>query len=217
MDETRAVLDPAQAQADQAVFQRVWKRVMEGRTDGAESPILWEDPAGQPPAPCGEARALQPLAGQAGPQAGPPSDFPAGPAVVLGENCLDCVPLLQQMIRRELADWRAYQALARRAGGPQGRVLQTLANEEKARAKRLSAACFLISGVRYWPEGERPAPPRTYLGALRQRFGAEQAAMAGYLAGAEETEDPCLRQLFLQHAREAWDHACRIRQLVEQA
>lgn len=217
MDETRQVQDRPQEASQQAVFQRVWKRVMEGRPAGEESPLLWEAPERQAPSPCGCAPALQPPAEPPEWKGGPVEDFPAGPAVVLGENCLDCVPLLQQMIRRELADWRTYQALARRVGGPQGRVLQTLANEEKGHAKRLSAAYFLIAGVRYWPEGEKPTPPGTYLGALRQRFGAEQAAMAGYLAGAEETEDPCLRQLFLQHAREEWDHACRIRQLVEQA
>ena len=56
----------------------------------------------------------------------------------------------------------------------------------------------------------------SYLGALRRRFGQEQAAMAAYLAGAEATEDPCLRQLFWDHAQENWDQACRVRALVEQ-
>lgn len=217
MDEIRAPQDQAGEEARQAVFQRVWKRVMEGRSDPEASPILWEDPAPQDPGPREEAQGLQPLAGQSAGVPGPGSDLPAGPAVVLGENCLECVPLLQEMIRRELADWRTYQGLARRVNGPQGRVLQALANEEKGHAKRLSAAYFLIAGVRYWPEGEKPAPTTTYLGALRQRFGAEQGAVTAYLAGMEATEDPCLRQLFLQLAQEEWDHACRIRQLVEQA
>ena len=121
------------------------------------------------------------------------------------------------MIRRELADCREYQTLSRRAGGGPARVLAGLAGEKKRRAKRLSAAYFLISGVRYWPEGEKCPPVTSYLGTLRRRFAQEQATMAAYLTGTETTTDPCLQQLFWEHAREAWDQACKIRTLVEQA
>ena len=82
---------------------------------------------------------------------------------------------------------------------------------------QFSAACFLISGIRFWPEGGKVTPPASYLGTLRQRFGEEQAGMAAYLAGAEATSDPCLRQLFLDLAQEEWEHACKIRALVENA
>ena len=200
MDETRE-LDR------EAVIQRVWKRVMEGR----EGPIPEES---------------QPRGSLQGEQAAPellPSpaprqqrDFPQG-VVFLGEDSLDMAPLLQEMIRHELSDMRSYQALARAAGGSQARVFQGLANEEKTHAKRLSAAYFLISGVRYWPDGGKGPAPTSYLGALRQRFGEEQMGMSGYLAGAEATHDPCLRQLFLDLAKEEWEHACKIRGLVEQA
>lgn len=206
-----------------AVFERVWRRVMEGREDplaqgslqgegappiqGPEEPNREEEPG----------MALLPVESQQANRDRSRGDFPPGHGGVLGAGCLEHAPLLQEMIRRELRDWREYQALARRVGGPQARVFQTLANEEKGHAKRLSAAYFLISGVRYWPEGEKPPAPGSYLGALRRRFGMEQEGVAAYLAGAEATTDPCLRQLFLDHAREEWDHACRIRALVEQA
>ena len=227
MDETMETLTQGTPEERDEVFQRVWKRVMEGRPDTGGSPIvLNEDRMAEETEAHGSLQgeeetvretALQPLAGRRAQEERRRSDFPGGQAGVLGENCLDCVPMLQEMIRHELADWREYQALARRAGGPAAKSLQALANDEKRHAKRLSAAYFLISGVRYWPEGERAAPPVSYLGALRRRFGEEQAGMASYLAGAEATSDPCLRQLFLEHARDEWDHACRIRSLVEQA
>ena len=137
-------------------------------------------------------------------------------AGVLGPGCLECAPLLQSLIRRELADGREYQTLARRASGAPARVLAALAGEKKRRARKVSAAYFLIAGVRYWPEAAPCPPMPSYLGALRRRFGQEQAAMAAYLAGAEATEDPCLRQLFWDHAQENWDQACRVRALVEQ-
>ena len=195
----------------EAVIQRVWKRVMEGREE--ESPLVFRED----PDPHGS---LQGEEGEMGVLPAPiprtQSDFPAG-AIFLGEGTLDMAPLLQEMIRHELADMRGYQALAKRTGGTQARVFQAMAQEEKTHAKRLSAAYFLISGVRYWPEGGKAVPPTSYLGALRQRFGEEQAGMAAYLAGAEATTDPCLRQLFLELAREEWEHACKIRGLVENA
>ena len=214
---------PAQTVEQKAIFERVWKRVMADREE--ESPLVWEEPA-RPE----EETGLAPLgAGDPAPEEaegttapatprpmGPHGDFPRETGV-LGESCLDCGPLLQELVRRELTDCREYQALARRAGGSPGRVLAGLAGEKKRRAKRLSAAYFLISGVRYWPEGEGGAAVPSYLGTLRRRFAQEQATMAAYLAGLEGTTDPCLRQMFWEHAQENWGHACQIRKLVENA
>ena len=208
MDETMSV----RREDRDAVFQRVWKRVMEGREETSPVALTQE-----------ETEAHGSLQGEEGgvevlpaPMPRKKSDVPAG-AVFLGEGSLDLAPLLQEFIRHELEDLRAYQTLARRTGGPQARVFQQLASQEKDHAKRLSAAYFLIAGVRYWPEGGKADLPGSYLGALRHRFGEEQKGMMAYLAGAEAAEDPCLRQLFLELAREEWDHACKIRTLVEQA
>ncbi|UQT49755.1 hypothetical protein M5E87_08800 [Flavonifractor plautii] len=82
---------------------------------------------------------------------------------------------LQRLIDRELADWRAYQALSRRAQGNSGRVLATIAADERRHAKRLSTAYFLISGVRYWPVDRVPNPsPAPFSAALREHFMEEQ-------------------------------------------
>lgn len=222
---------PPKDQEQREIFARVWQRVMAGRE--AACPLPWGPapeaqaapeeqaaPEAPQPDPAPEAAAPQPE-GEAQPAlpvprapGRPRSDFPQ-PAGVLGPGCEESVPLLQSLIRRELADGREYQTLARRAGGQPGRVLAALAGEKKRRAKALSAACFLITGARYWPEGT-PCPPVTsYLGTLRRRFHREQEAMAAYLAGAEATEDPCLRALFQDHAQGSWDQACRLRALVE--
>ena len=55
----------------------------------------------------------------------------------------------------------------------------------------------------------------SYLGTLRRRFAQEQTTMAAYLTGIETTDDPCLRQLFYELAQGAWDHAWKVRELVE--
>ncbi|MFR1233292.1 MAG: rubrerythrin [Evtepia gabavorous] len=211
------------------IFARVWKRVMGDHTDAC--PITWEETGETRPRP--QPSSSRPWSPRRRPRrrrrrCSRPPCSPRRPAApqrlspgrcpgVLGPQCLDCAPLLQELIRRELADCREYQTLSRRAGGGPARVLAGLAGEKKRRAKRLSAAYFLISGVRYWPEGEKCPPVTSYLGTLRRRFAQEQATMAAYLTGTETTTDPCLQQLFWEHAREAWDQACKIRTLVEQA
>ena len=96
-------------------------------------------------------------------------------------------------------------------------ALQAIAREERQHAKALAAAHFLITGAWYWPDVGSAPGQRSYLGFLRLRFQAEQEGMAAYLAAAEGTADPCLARTFLTHAQEEWDHACRIRALVEQA
>lgn len=232
MEESMGTNTGGMPQEQRELFERVWSRVMDG-SDQASCPIAWEDSTAAQESETGEsAFPMEPLpqensGGQAlmpvrpvpsGSGDRPQNDFPRGESMgFLGSDCLDSGPLLQDLIRRELADWREYQLLARRTGGAPARVFASLAGEKKRHAKRLSAAYFLIAGIRYWPEGEGCTPPASYLGALRRRFIQEQEAMAAYLTGAEGTADPCLQQMFVEHARDAWDHACKIRQLVEQA
>lgn len=150
------------------------------------------------------------------PQDHPQGDFPTAVGV-LGPECLDCAGLLQGLIRRKLTDWRTYQALARRVAGQPGRVFAGLANDARRQAKELCAAYFLISGVRYWPDPGQVRVNGSYLDILRRRFRQEQETMAAYLAGAEVTRDPCLREMFQKHAKEAWGCAEKVRTLVEQA
>lgn len=204
MDETKAPL----AEDPRAVFDRVWQRVM----GDAPSPVTWETPSDGSAA----ASLPAPVPGSDAKPDRPRGDFPTS-AGVLGPASADAVPLLQEFIRDELTDYRSYQALARRVGGNPARVLNAMAADELRHAKELSAAYFLISGVRYWPDPGKAPVPTSYLGALRQHFAGEQEGMLAYLAGAEATHDPCLQQLFFSLAQDEWRHACQLRTLVEQA
>ena len=135
----------------------------------------------------------------------------------MGEGCRESIPLLQELIRRALEDGRDYQTLARRSGGGVGRIFGQMAGQARQNARELSAAYFLISGVRYWPESG-PAPQLgSYLGELRRRFIREQETMTACLTGAEATADPCLGQMLWTQAGTAWERACKLRTLVEQA
>lgn len=124
---------------------------------------------------------------------------------------------LQEYIDREIADWRAYQSMARRASGSGSRVLSTIAADERRHAKRLSTAYFLISGVRYWPAERITAPSFSHLpNMLRTHFAEEQRGEASYLASAAETADPCLRELYLELAGDENSHAWLLRGILEQ-
>ena len=137
---------------DQEVFERVWRRVMP--EDRPDCPFtLGEDaaapPAVQPPAaalpavvhtaPAGEQAPSRPVVGEE-------HDVPC-----LGASSAVYGAQLQRLIDRELADWRAYQALSRRAQGNSGRVLATIAaaalSEIFARLYKTPATVFLIIGI----------------------------------------------------------------------
>lgn len=197
---------------DRAVFERVWRRVMP--EDRPDCPFVLEEPAEEK----GEGGTQLPVPVQAAPVARMGTTYQEEPDVpCLGAASAIYGAQLQAFIEGELADWKLYQALARRAGGSGSRTLSTIAADERRHAKRLSTAYFLISGVRYWPMDRAAAATLpTLAGTLRQRFGEEQRGAASYLAAAEETADPCLRDLYLELAGEEDAHAWLIRGILEQ-
>lgn len=188
------------------VFERVWKRVMpESREDCPFEVALPEER----PLPAVMDAAVPAMAGE----------------VETGEEEITCLgpasavhgPQLQQYIDQELAAHRCCQALARRVPGSGGRMLSALAAEKRRRAKRLSTAYFLISGVRYWPMDRGGTPAlQPVQAALREQFQAQQRGAACYRAAAAGTADPCLEALFHESAEEAEAHAQIIRGVLEQ-
>lgn len=202
--------DPGMCGCDRDVFLRVWQRVMpEERED---SPIMVErtERVAEPTV------AAEQMPAAAQDEAG--DDFPTQEDVpCLGSGGEADRERMQEFITQELAHWRSYQMLARRAGQG-GRMLAAMASGSRKRAKRLSAALFLISGIRFWPS-EPPTMPlhRSYFGALRELFHAEQNRSGAYRAAAEECQDQCLCVLYLDLADESMEHASRIRTLLENA
>ena len=206
--------DMTAAPEGQEIFARVWRRVMpEGRPD---SPIAVDvlpqpmDSQGELAVPQGAGLPVLPV-----PAAGEEASGEDVPC--LGGSCASHGALLQAFVDGELANWRAYQHLARRASGSGGRMLGTLAADERRHAKRLSTAYFLITGQRYQPQGQggsRPTPD--LMNGLREQFVQEQREAAAYQAAAEETADHCLKVLYLELAEDETLHARLIRNLLEQ-
>lgn len=196
---------------DREVFERVWRRVMpEDRGDCPFTlPERQEQETGGVPA-------------LAVPAAAPVQVLELDQEDHMEEiSCLGPASAaygttLQGYIDDELADWRRYQALARRTPGGGGRALAAIAADERRHAKKLSTAYFLISGIRYWPEVRASQPATPLHAALRERFWAEQRGAAAYQAAAAETADPCLKELFSELAGEEEAHVWTIRGVLEQ-
>lgn len=213
---TPAMPEEEMCACDRETFERVWRRVM---PDGTDSPIQMDPPSDE------QARTMM-LRRQTGPvrmeepmvsmHCGE-TMLPEQDVVCLGQSSAMYAGLLREMIDGETEDWRTYQALARRAGSGATRQLSTMAADERRHAKRLSAAYFLITGERYQPQnttGSRPAVD--LMTGLREQFIQEQRGAAAYQGAAQETGDPCLRQLYQEIAREEQGHARMIRSLLEQ-
>lgn len=206
---------------DRDLFLRVWDRVMPEERAGC--PIVVERNQGRKqPMETEKQVELVPMSAEGPAQTASRADraaddFPTGDDVsCLGTDGRDERERLQEMVARELTAWRGYQNLARR-GGQAGRPLAALAAGCLRRAKRLSAALFLLSGVRFWPAEQVSAPlPRSYFTALREHFFAEQNRGQVYRAAAEECWDDCLQLLYLELSDDCFAHACRIRALLEE-
>ena len=194
------------------------------------APVPAEPPAPEPLAPenrlsAGDLPAPEPPAADA-PVPGPAEsaahtgdDFPRPDAVpCLGSGSASHAGQLQEDILTALEGWQLYRHLARKVTGTSSRALSALASEKHRQARKLAAAYFLISGVRYWPT-DRLEVPRTnsWLGTLRRRFAAEQQMDSRWRAASLDTQDACLADLYGELAEGCAAHAGVLRALLEQA
>lgn len=193
------------------VFQRVWQRVMAGRTEG-HSPIKASAPsaarrteaAPSSPSPHGLPRDL------------PGSDLP--PAGMEPPAAPELTARLRQQTLEALEAWQFYRQLARRTRGCAARTLSGLAADQHQLARRLAAFYFIHSGVRYWPCDRLPVPTiSSYWGALRQRHQAEQQAELSYRMSVDESCDAALIELYERSAEACRSHCLRLCTLLEQS
>ncbi len=201
----------------QEVFQRVWARVMGEQAAPPEGPAI-------------PAMEMAPAAASVMGAAAPArvTDSPSTPPAAVGESLPQPnepqtqpepdsrTARLRAQILEALEGWQFYRHLARRARAG-ARVLRDLAADQHRQARRLAAAYFLLTGVRYWPTDTLTTPPRTPLwGALRRRHQAEQGAQQAYLAAAQDAGDPELVELYQQLAQDCEEHCYQLRGLLEQ-
>ena len=124
---------------------------------------------------------------------------------------------MRRHIMDALEGWQFYRHLARRARGTDARALNSLAGELHKHARKLSAAYFLLTGLRYWPTELLGAPAiPSYWGALRQRHQAEQRQETAFRLAADDWDDPDMLELYGELADACQQRCRRLRGLLEQ-
>ena len=183
-----------------------------GNRSVQESPA--EDrPAPEPVQPPAAAAASEPLPEADGPSRG--NDLPR-----LWEEPResgDRTARLRRQVMEALEGWQFYRYLARRARAGDARVLNCMAGELHRAARKLSAAYFLLTGLRYWPSELLSAPAiPSYWGALRARHQAEQRQETAYRISSDDWSDPDMRELYGELIESAQRRARQLRALLEQ-
>lgn len=201
----RTAPDPGMYGCDRELFAQIWRRVAPGEDCPVELSASPSEPR-ETPAPEAPSCPLTP------PEA--PSAQETAPvclAVAQGDAAH-----LQALTRECLVGAAAYRAAQR--GRRRTMELASMAQKKTHHAKRLSAAGFLMTGVRYWPAGNLPiSRPADFFALLRERFLAEQRLHAQLTQLAQAAEDACLRELYLTLAEETMELVHTIRLLVERA
>lgn len=122
---------------------------------------------------------------------------------------------LRGLVLEFLTDASVYRDLSLRARRAVG-ALQGIYRQKLRQAKRLSAAYFLLTGVRYWPRAVTPAnPPEGFFPALRERYLAEGRLARRLEALAKAGGEQSLRELYSDLARETDALVREIRRVVE--
>lgn len=190
-------------QEDRAVFERVWRRVMPQL--GPDSPIALEGAAHLgDDVPCILACPIS-APGLRAPDSAPRAD-PARPgaperqknaavgAPARQEN--DCAGAMERQVLSALELWQLYRALARRSGARAGQ-LSALAAQALGAARQVSAACFLRSGIRYWPAKALAAPRfPSWEGGLRMAYQRERQQAQSYRGWAKAAPDQAVSGLW---------------------
>lgn len=219
---------------EEEVFQRVWQRVMAGRSQQT-SPIEVVRPIPETalrPAPptlpqpqprwvdgdmsCDYLAALE----RAMPNPIRQTDQPVNDLLHdgLDPTAGTHTTRLRQQTLEALEAWQFYRHLARRTRGNTARTLTNLAADQHQLARKLAAAYFLHSGVRYWPSEQLSTPSITsYWGALRQRHQAEQQTELGYRMAMDESHDATLTELYEELSETCRTHCRQLRALLEQS
>lgn len=122
---------------------------------------------------------------------------------------------LRELVLTLLTDASVYRDLSLRTRRSTAAV-NGLARLKTTQARRLGAAYFLMTGVRYWPIRVTPVnPPEGFFPALRERFLAE-GRLAGTLeALSAQAVGPDLRELYADLAQETGALPRTIRMIVE--
>ncbi len=173
---------------DQAMFDRVWQRVMSQQ---------------QPESPSDERHLPAPVS------------VPETTAAALGPTSQEYAVLLQQRLNDVHTSWHAYQSLARRTQNMTARQLRALAADQQQSLRQLGAAHFLLTGNWFHPCPQAPLPTGPIPHSLREMFLWEQRCMEAFRRGGCVIRDSYIKNLFGQLEEKAEFHQNAIRRMLE--
>lgn len=180
---------------DQAMFDRVWGRVM-----ASDPPSDTPTPLPVPTAPAPDTVSKRSSCEQ----------LPC-----LGAGSAQYAALLRDMLSGTHKLWQSYQTLCRQTQGMAARQLRTLAEEQMGQLRRLNAVYFLLTGQRYLSAPMVSPAKQSLLLTLRELFMEEQHWRQRFLQESQTVHDPCLQQLFQELTLQAQHRMDAIRSLLE--
>ncbi|MBD5133811.1 MAG: hypothetical protein HDT38_04990 [Clostridiales bacterium] len=193
--------------------QSGWQSAEESQT---QEPLAQEAPDQDQPVPEGSCESC---AGEEGlpPENGPDRGNDLPQLWEEPQPADDRTARLRRHVMDALEGWQFYRHLARRARGTDARTLNGMAAEQHKDARKLAAAYFLLTGLRYWPSELLGAPAiPSYWGALRTRHQTEQRQENAYRLAADDWEDPDLLALYNELIEGCRRRSHQLRSLLEQ-
>ena len=204
---------------DQAMFDRVWNRVMAqpGQLPEAAPVPMPERTVPAVPQTTMPAPDMPPASPSMPPAApvqilGAPTQYDVS---CLGSSSMQYAPLMREMLDGSYGLWTSYRAMVRQAQGMSARQVRALAEDQQRMLRQLGAVYFLLTGERF-VHSTHTAPPSGPLNhALREMFVREQRWRRAYTQAMHEVDDPCLALLFDELAGKTELHMDAIRRVLE--
>ena len=207
------------AVCDYRLYDQIWQRVSPDLNpyphirEGGEEEITPAEEGSSLPR---EERGLAPVPEN---KEGAPAEAAPLRQCCLGQAAAESAEALKGFLLEELAESRCCMSLSRQTGNRNAaRLLRRAALEKREAARRLQAACYLITGT-CCPTETPPAHIR--FGSLPEalRYCYHQDACNGfaYRQAAEEAADPCLSALLEELSRQSCRRAEAILRLLGEA
>ena len=136
----------------------------------------------------------------------------------MGTAAMEMLQVLTGFAEEELEDQRQLQALSRRAPSWARQRLREMAAESGARAKRLLAVHYLITGECYRPSIVCQRIAGTpWCAALRERYHVAACTGMNYARAADGTTDVCLGRLLEEMSSGAYRQADSLLAILERS
>lgn len=121
---------------------------------------------------------------------------------------------LKTLMGYEYADWNIYRMLAQKYTGEARTRFTEMANDELRHFRTLHARYYILTGQRFTPEKAQNISVSPINSVLRDRYGIESEAAAGYFKAAEETQMQDMAEMYQRNALDEQKHMRIVMELL---